>query len=319
MKKWLAMLVTMLLLAQMTASAETVHVEKDLTGIIVSVHVNADVEDIPVGTSLALYQTDYVKLDAKEWASMFQVQENAVQVNGGEVCIDADVFAKYFPKEVRLGIQYTDNEHYFDFKYAKNQQAEGLKTTPEQAVELAQAWVNRAEAELGWDGYVLSECYTMPKMKEYQLGACYLVEFKRMLGNYPVAHDELPIESPLGYGIVGDCIRVEIDDDGIANVDGYCRSFEQTTTETIQISLEQAIDILEENLDYVPYYLNQSEFDITQIELCYRLVRTLPYSDANVEAQMEARPAWRFASGVNRWEQGVFVMFVDAVTGEILE
>lgn len=87
---------------------------------------------------------------------------------------------------------------------------------------------------------------------------------------------------------------------------------------TLQVTLNEAIEILRQNMDYAECYPEEMPCEITQISLCYRLVQMLPVSDEDAAVKMEARPAWRFASNINRWDQQTFFMFVDAVTGEVL-
>jgi hypothetical protein len=125
-------------------------------------------------------------------------------------------------------------------------------------------------------------------------------------------------DDTMSYEFYGDVLQLYVDDGGVFRAEGYCRSYAKVKTEPLNTSLDEAIAILRENMDYVVFYPEGDTTVISEIGLCYRLVQTLPTHDKDVNARAEARPAWRFASCTKRKGQDTFVMFVDAVTGEVL-
>lgn len=329
-------LTLLMLFCASTAAAETIHVDQTLESMFITLHLDADVENLEKGTPLTIYATDYPMLDAQSWAKMFGGDATNVQTDGKSISLKQNgMFAKYFREEARLGVSYSAKDYFEGWAFAtKGQQATGLTTTPEEAQTIAQAWIDQLNTTLGWDGYVFSACYTMPSEAEWDehVGAsgfqrkdgsdpsgCYVVEFVKMLGNYSVAYDQSPYwDISTSPYTKGDHIQITVDDTGIGDIEGYCRSYEVSEMATLQVTLNEAIEILRQNMDYAECYPEEMPCEITQISLCYRLVQMLPVSDEDAAVKMEARPAWRFASNINRWDQQTFFMFVDAVTGEVL-
>lgn len=325
-----------LLLSCNYVSAETIHVDQTLESKFLTLHLDADVENLEKGTPLTIYATDYPMLDTQNWAEMFDGDAARIKSDGTSFSLEQlDTYAKYWLKEARLGVRYSLTDHFIAWSDAtKGKQATGLTTTPEEAQATAQAWIDQLITTLGWDGYVFSACYTMPADDEWDeyVGAsklqqndsstssgCYVVEFVKVLGNYSVAYDQSPyLDIITSLNTKGDHIQIIVDDAGIGQIKGYCRSYEAREMAALQITLDEAIEILRENMDYAECYPEEMPCEITEISLCYRLVQTLPRSDEAAAVKMEARPVWRFASNINRWDQQIFFMFIDAITGEVL-
>lgn len=334
-----------------TAAAETteksaIHVEQTLQSPFLKLDLNADVTVYEKGTPLTIYTTDYARSDSAKWIEMFFGSADAdvqdlVQVDEKNRSYypdiertyeKGDVFAHYTAYETRLYVTYEEFEITRWWSYAQiDEQAQGLHTTPQQAKDIAWDWVNRLDEIIGWDGFKLSACYTMPAVifgmmpdaqveesEDESLLGYYVVEFDRVLSGIPVAHDEPPYTDDTKTDMRSDVIQIYIDDRGIFLVEGQYRSFLEAKNEQLLISLDDAIGILRDHMDYVMFYPEEPNCEIDEMSLCYRLVQTLDTSDKDVNARMEARPAWRFASGVNRHMTDVFVMFIDAVTGEVL-
>ena len=74
-------------------------------------------------------------------------------------------------------------------------------------------------------------------------------------------------------------------------------------------------------MDYVDAFPEEDGdgFTIQEVGLYWRLVPELKEDDMDYHAIMTVRPAWRFASGICRNQTNVFVMYIDAETGEVLE
>lgn len=336
MRRLLAGVVGLLMLFGSPAVGETIHVDQTLESMFLTLHLDADVENWEIGTPLIIYKTDYPLLDTENWAKMIHGDAANVQITENQIRIaQNDCYAVYWYEEARYGFGYSGRDYFRAWSYAtEGKQATGLTTTPAEAQAIAQSWIDQLNTILGWDGYVFSACYTMPSEVEWDehVGAsgfqqkddrdpmgCYVIEFVKMLGSYSVAYDHSPYFDMTNFvDTEGDHILLYIDDAGIGKIDGYCRSYEVSETATLQVTLDEAIEILQQNMDYAECYPEEMPCEITQISLCYRLVQMLPVSDEDAAVKMEARPTWRFASNINRWDQQTFFMFVDAVTGEVL-
>ncbi|NLV58302.1 MAG: hypothetical protein GXY67_05985 [Clostridiales bacterium] len=335
-----------------TAEGGVQHIEKTLESPFLKLELNADVSVPKENTQLTIYETDYARSDAAKWIEMFFDSADAAVEDGvnGQANEkrnlfypeierkygEGDVYTRYIAYEARVYVDYREHEVTDWWNMAKvDSQAEGLKTIPDQAKTTALEWTNRLASTIGWDGLTLSACYTMPAAfpgvvpgatpDPQYVGAVdtnptgfYIVEFNRVLSGIPVAIDKLPYSDDTKADLYGDVLQVYIDDDGIFRVRGYYRSFVETKKEPMTISLDDAIQILQDNMDYVAFYPEEATSVISEIGLCYRLVQILDTSDKDVNARTEARPAWRFASSVNRNMSDVFVIFIDAVTGEVL-
>lgn len=340
LRKVIAVILTATSLLTSAVAAETIHVDQTLESAFLTLHLDADIEKLPQGTPLTVYETDYPPLDAQSWVKMFPdeaIKQVEMFSDKKNLSIEMnEMYAKYFSEEARLGYRYVLKDYFRIWENATvGQQATGLQITPEQAINMAQVWIDKFQDVSGWNGYILDSCYTMPSEKEYYeiLAAmgidisyddeittegCYVVEYVKNLTGYTVAYDYSPYIDERKADTRGDYIQLFIDDSGIGYVTGYGRSYNAMGTESLQITLDEAIDILRENMDYAECYPDEMPCEITEISLCYRLVQTLPVSDKDAAVRMEARPAWRFAAGINRWNQQVFFMFIDAVTGEVL-
>lgn len=353
--KSIAALIVMLVLfagsaacASIDPNAAVVHVEKTLQGSFIRLVLNADVVLPSEKTMRSVYSTDYAMADSANWNEMFFGNANA-PVKDELVGLDLDSeqiyhpdlehmvsigerFTRYAAHEARLFVTYRDVDSTACWGSEKEDaQAVGLQTTPETAKRLAQDWTMALSRLVGWNGLELQACYTMPPFDHSIMGVTakphttapaskgfYIVEYKRVLEGIPVASDKAPYLDETKANIYGDVIDLMIDDEGIFRVTGYYRSYQKEDRIAVTISLEDAIQIVQDNMDYVIFDNEASTFEITEIELCYRLVQTLPTYDRDALARTQARPVWRFATTINRNMFEEFVIFVDAVTGEIV-
>lgn len=340
MKVFVGMLVIVMSLTGTMATAESMHIERILESPFLTLKLDADVILPEPGKQMVVYETDHINIDAESWARMFSHDitfsgEMVERPNGDYLLRHGDMLARYFHNEARVYARYSSKEVSTWWDYAqKGIQAVGLSTTPQQAADISQEWIDKLNDILGWDGYVLSACYSMPAAVEgvmpgqemdnaasdesMDATGYYIVEYVRSLDGYHVAYDKSPyVDETLAF-LDGDQIQIYIDDDGIFRVDGFCRSYTAKQTETIQIPIEEAIGILEDNMDYVVCYPDETPCIINEIQLCYRLVQTLPTSDSDACVRTVARPVWRFASRINRNESDVFFIYIDAITGEVI-
>ena len=338
MKCFSGLAVIIFLFAGSPAVADTQHIDQLLESPFIALELNADAETVPAGSPLVIYDTDYPQLNPRMWAAMFLGDEeegNEVQVEGYNYAIEHDgQFAKYFSDEARIIARYSGDDISVFWDEAQiNRQAAGLRTTPEQAAATAADWMALAEKTIGLNGFVPGNCYAMPSLRDWNLKngfdddpenggeadkGCYVVEYIRLLNNLPVAYDRSSGMDELKADTAGDYIQIWINDSGIVLIEGYVRCYNEIRIENLAVDLSRAVEILRENMDFAECFPEKLPCPVTEIGLCYRLVQTHPVSDKSAAAQMEARPAWRFATRINRREQTVFCMFIDAVTGEVL-
>ena len=321
-----------------------IRVEKTLESPFLRLLLNADVRLHDVGEMVTIYVTDYAYADDLKWKELFfgdaetevhdeLVGEDLVQMRVFYPELEhayskGNIFTRYFAYEARLFIDYTNKDFSTWWDYAeKETQAQDILMSPDQAILAAQYWIDQLGEFIGWDGLSFAGCYSMPGVIDayrYYEGfdsnakGYYLVEFNRVLDGIAVAYDKSPYMDDLVADIYCDMLQLFIDDDGVNRVAGNYRNYIESRQEQLSISLEDAIEILEQNMDYAPFYSQDNTFVVSEIGLCYRLIQTLKTYDKDVQACTEARPVWRFASSVNRFSQEVFVMYIDAVTGEVL-
>ena len=124
-------------------------------------------------------------------------------------------------------------------------------------------------------------------------------------------------------------IDVWIMDGKVVCAHGFIRDIEKQESFPI-IALEQALNILTLYVDtvnaftqdYIDGITEKSEFDINKIELAYYPVliedAELLKSFAGRRAYATYRPAWCIASGERSGNTDVFVMVIDAITGEVI-
>jgi len=324
--------------------SSSIHVYKEMTSPFLRVVVDADIQPVESGTQLPTYKTSYASSDKETWLEVFFGDSNAEVVDSLEGKSNEELLSNLIVDAEReraysLGEKSTRYQSYFcalvynstrkemvrNISSAiENAQAEGLIMTPEQAQKIGQDWIDKFSLNLGWKGFSLSRIYALPSNDgahvensgNYISTGIYLVEYERFLDEIPVARDILPNSE-----IEGDLLQLYIDDSGLLRIDGVCRSYIEHGSASINISLEEALIILEENMDYVNAFPDDERngFVIREVGLCWRLTPTLTQDNWDYHAVMEVRPAWRFASEICRNQTNVFVMYIDAETGEILE
>lgn len=321
-----------------------IHVSKELTSPFLHLVIDADVQMVETGTRLPTYRTNYPPSTKEAWLEVFFGDPQAEVVDSLEKESKEELLSSLVEDAEReraysLGEKSTRYQSYFcalvynstGKEIVRNissaiegAQADGLSMTPEQARKIAQSWIEQLSSKLGWKDFLWSRTYALPSndgkhvedLKNYISTGIYLVEYERSLNGIPVARDVLPNSE-----IEGDVLQLYIDDEGVLRIDGVCRSYTEQDSVVINISLEDALIILEENMDYVNAFSDDDSdgFVIREVGLCWRLIPTLTQDNWDYNAVMEARPAWRFASNICRNQTNVFVMYIDAETGEVLE
>lgn len=346
-KQLLAVLLTMLVVlfsGQSLAEEAQIHLSERLTSPTISLTLDADVTPVEVGTVLPTFSTTYETTDKAAWLKMFfndpnapvedvvqQIRENGLYTNWirdpeqERYYTMGDISTRFFSSFCSIHYNATKKELMVDRDSAKKMaQAEGLSCSPEEAIAVADDWLKQLKDTLDWDEYTIAQCLTLPAGNPQYAdnpfnvitSGIYLIECERVFHGLPVARDEF-----FSSEIEGDMLNIFIDDSGILRVQGPRRAYEVSGEATVQISLDRAVEILQDHMDSVDAYPGEGEegFTITEVGLCWRLVPVLDLSEEDYHAIMEARPAWRFASGVCRRQSNVFVMYIDAETGEVLQ
>lgn len=323
---------------------DLIHLSREMTSPFLRLVIDADVAPVAVGTRLPTYVSDYPSSDKAAWLEVFFGDPHAEVVDGFAGKRPEELLASRITDADReraysLGNRSTRYQAYFcalvysatereivnNVAFAvENAHADGVVLSPDQARDIAQSWVDQLSSKLGWQGFQWRHTYALPSnngevvedLENYIATGIYLVEYERFLSGLPIARDVFPRSE-----VEGDVLQLYIDDSGILCVDGICRSYAEQGSAVVQVSLEEALAILEENMDYVNAFPDDGGdgFTIREAGLCYRLIPQLNGDDLNYHAIMTARPAWRFASGVCRNQTDVFVMYIDAETGEVLE
>ncbi len=321
-----------------------IHVSEELSSAFLHLVIDANVQPVETGTQLPTYRTTYPSSTKEAWLDVFfgDPQAKVIDYLEGKsekellsnLIADADRERAYSLGEKSTRYQSlfcalvynsTAREIVSDiFSAIENAQANGLSMTPEQARKTAENWIEPLSSKLGWKGFLLSHTYALPSndgkqvedLNNYIATGIYLVEYERFLNGLPVARDVLPSSE-----IEGDLLQLYINDEGVLRICGVCRDYIEQGSAVINISLEDALIILEENMDYVNAFPKDDSdgFVINEVGLCWRLIPTLTQDNWDYNAVMEARPAWRFASNICRNQTDVFVMYIDAETGEVLE
>lgn len=323
------------------AQASVQHVEMVLESASKKLIINADVDVPEMGSLFPVYMGDYAAADDDAWKAFFFGSADAPVKDHWEdwdltYSLElahpyslGDLSTSYNANGADLIVRYRDVEDFMSWYDAvEGGQAYGLQTTPAQARAMAQEWIDDFEGATGWSDLRFSACYAMPKNDHQRIReknelttGFYVVEFSHMLGGLlPMASDEYFPNTVIGdFIMLHEGIRVRIDDQGIYRVDGVYRTYTQTDCVPLSVSLDDALQVVQANMDSAPFYRENDTFEITQISLCYRPVQTLDINDKDADARLEARPVWRFASDIAR--DGIndrFVLFVDVVTGKPL-
>lgn len=322
-------------------TAQNIHsqqIHTTLKSSFICLAIDAEAELPSEDTPIAIYSSDYAMADDENWKKMFFGDAHApvkdelagLDLHAEQIYYPdleqmfskGEVFTRYIANEARLFVTYRDVEITPLWEEAKkDQQAVGLDIPPETAKKMAQAWIDDLDCTVGWGDLKLQACYTMPPNGEggpASIKGFYIVEYRHVLDDIPIAFDKTPYLDETKANIYGDVIDIFIDEYGIFRVTGYYRDYQRTDACALTISLDEAIHIVNDNMDYTIFDNDDSRFEISEVELCYRLVQTLETYDKDAMACVQARPAWRFASTINRNMFEEFVMFIDATTGEVL-
>ena len=157
----------------------------------------------------------------------------------------------------------------------------------------------------------------------------YIFRYIRFIYGIPLFVNEPVWKSGYEQPIDAEGVEVWVIDGEVVCAHGVVRNIEKRESYPI-IPLEQALNILTLNVDtvsaftqdYIDGITEKSEFDINKIELAYYPVliedAELLKSFAGRRAYATYRPAWCIASGERSGNTDVFVMVIDAITGEVI-
>jgi hypothetical protein len=320
-----------------------------LDSLFLRLALNADVVYPLDDITLPTYMTDYAVADDSKWRDLFfgdqaALVKDELQSLGGENFEDnwiyypeyehmysyGSISTRYDAYRTALHVRYLNEDLTIHWAYAEiDGQADGIETTPAEAVVLAQTWIDQLDERLGWGGLSFDACYAMPPVTEDWRPAVYapdmgiskgfyIVEFTRTLNGLPLSIDKPPYMDVMLADIEADYIDVFVTENGVSRASGFYRSFNEDGETPILVSLDEAIEIVRDNMDYVAAYRDDSTFEIDEIGLCYRLIQYKDTTDKDAVAVARAVPAWRFASKVNKRMTDEYVIFIDAASGKVL-
>lgn len=332
--------------AQEAVPYRSVLIDEKYKSEFLTLHLNAQVQAPNVGDQVEIFHSTYATIDSagfkdfifgpdariredlksrtpeelKAWGIRFPEHELYfdAEVNGKPISTRYDVAFCF------LSIRFNEYDRLIDWYHAAPARSDDL---PAEMKEAADNFIG-GMANLGWDGFQFRDFYKIPgsggkSTRSHKADPFYIGVYSRELNGIPVAvdsvrwsiSDDRPIQK-------ADEMLVMADGDGIFRIDGCYRRYSSFSVERVCISLEEALDILRKNMDYSPIIRDipkGEEILIPEIEFCYRLRPLLRPSDPDYEIEVEARPAWRFASKTNRQTYNEFVMFIDAITGEVMD
>lgn len=217
----------------------------------------------------------------------------------------------YSSRNGRLMIRLSNKNFLVDWNPVyMDKQAIGINLSPDRAKDLSQSFLR----SLGIDDVIITHSYAMPPAIENSdpNKGFYIVEFMRKIDEIPCAFDVLSYTVPQLENSKNERLAVLVDDQGIHRVDGYYRKIDNSQDVQLTISLNEAIEILSKNMDYVRVYNDSRYFEIQEIGFYY-----IAISDAE-SGIGKLHPVWRFASGVSHNNTDVFVMYISAITGKVL-
>ncbi len=247
---------------------------------------------------------------------------------------NTNLFISYSGMDGKFKALLDNSNRIFGFNnYQINQQAEGILLTPEAAKQLADHLVSQL-GRSGFESMTFSRVITMPpntsgweNEENFKHEGYYMIEYRHMTKEgIPLAIDsfhypELFDESSDFFTQPRDHLMVGVDDDGIFIVEGYYHTLISGEKVEVEISIDKAIEILEENMDYVNAFSKDEKenvFIIDEVEFCYLQLQAYPHTDLRAGREMIVRPVWRFSSNLNFGnDDSVFTLFIDAITGEV--
>ena len=223
---------------------------------------------------LPTYMTDYAVADDGKWRELF-FGDHAASVKDELQSLGEENFEVnwiYYPEyehmysykntttrydayRTALNVRYSKEDLTTHWAYAEvGEQADGIETTPAEAIVLAQTWINRLDEYLGWGGLTFKVCYTMPPVTAGLQPSIYVpdtgisegfyvVEFTRTLNGLPLSIDKPPYMDVMLADIEADYIDVFVTDNGVSRVSGFYRTFHKDGETPILVSLDDAIDI----------------------------------------------------------------------------
>ena len=326
-------------LAEEPLQTTLVSVKDTFQSEYLTLHLDAAVHAPNVDEAVEIFQSTFAVIDPDrfkafifgndaevidEWNAMTPLQKKqsrmrfpehelyyGAQVNGH------DISTRYDVHNCALSIRFDHADYLLNWYEAEIVPESTLSTQMEESNHYI-----KGLADLGLDDLTFQNVYLIPQSKIFDDPAYrnpfYIAVYSRMLNHIPVAVDTIRWHIPGITPIYGpDEMLIMMDEDGVFRIAGHYREYKAIATERIRISLADALIILKENMDYAPIR-NQTESTISEIEFCYRLSPVVSPDSLDYNIIVEARPAWRFASKTNRNMESEFIMFIDAITGEVL-
>ena len=209
------------------------------------------------------------------------------------------------------------------FHIAENNENTANEADIQQAESLSDAFMDF----IAKDQLVRTSCDIAQKKKDGKV--IYVTRYDRLIEGLPLFIDHYDWMYEHEKPIDAESFEICVMDGEVVRAMGFIRETEKRESFPI-IALEQALNILTLNVDtvsaftqdYIDGITEKSEFDINKIELAYYPVliedAELLKSFAGRRAYATYRPAWCIASGERSGNTDVFVMVIDAITGEVI-
>jgi hypothetical protein len=335
------------------------HISRIVEGKIALVSINADVilpkeDKFPVFSALPLDIN--LDIDQDAWIALAFGNEAkmAVRVQGkGNPALE---FRYEIPGSRYIGYQmgnasflFTTDTSPSDGSFAAAEDTHEVQGTPpncsftqEEAIVQAKEILSQYGLEDGFSPLGVKAVTYNQDTRGY-----YTVEFERRLFDLPVFRNTL-LDSSTGERLSGDAISVALCDQGILRISGTVHKYAELKERQPILTLEQALDVFERNVDFVRVGLGENGEKISQkvdlVQLIYMPVpdsasqkadqKGMKFSPEQELTSVEKEsvksitlvPAWYF-SAKSDTQQGAtsitnrsaqYRMFINAVTGELI-
>lgn len=305
--------------------------------------LDAQVKTPMKGENVSIYQSAFATIDKKAFQKLVfgsgvkvgeelkkrtaqELKEWQIRFPEHELYFDARIKGKpistrYDVNLCALHVRFDDYDRLVNWYDALPNQLGSYPASKEQADHFIDGL-----ADLGWNNLLYQDVFLIPGTgksdKNSKGGPFQIVAYRRVIDGIPVAADALFPDGPNSFSIdEPDEMLIMTDEEGVFRIEGNYRFYQAVRKEKISISLDDALRILEKNVEGSRFVKAgaKREAAIKQIEFCYRLKPLLPPGHEDYKIELETRPAWRFATKTNRYMDEEFVMFIDAVSGEVIE
>lgn len=330
-------------LASIQDNVDGDHILRSIKGEYLTLEIDTHVQTPQANQTIKIYQSTYGTIDQDKFKELFfgsgvkvtnkieqltpeQLRQSMIRNPEHQLLFeamveDSNISTRYDVYYCYLSVMFDDYDRLINWYDAVPNQ-----TNEHSAIRDKADYYIDGLANLGWSEYRFEDVFRIPgtgkddrntKGNPFQIAV-----YRRVIDGIPVAVDDSRWNIMVTRRIMfPDEMLVMMDDKGVFRIHGSYRVYSPVREEQIMITLEDALRILEENVDYSPILSlsKDSTVNLSQIELCYRLKPLSTFGDPDYNIELETRPAWRFATKTNRNMDNEFIMFIDAITGEVMD